>query len=102
MPKPRAHAAVVATAAVAPASQQQPQPSSTMGEPARLLCSRFLRPEEADDGDATLGTDQHLAVVLLNWTLPELTPRLWRRGAPSLRCAALHYTELQCFLSAAL
>lgn len=39
----------------------------------RILCSRFLS-DSASPGD-------QLAVVLLNWTLPGLTPQLWNRGA---------------------
>ncbi|KAI3436160.1 hypothetical protein D9Q98_002217 [Chlorella vulgaris] len=36
----------------------------------RLLCSRFL-------SSHGISAQDHLAVVLLNWTLPQLTPRLW-------------------------
>ncbi|KAI7840907.1 hypothetical protein COHA_005435 [Chlorella ohadii] len=38
----------------------------------RILCSRFLR-HDSPPGD-------QLAVVLLNWTLPGLTPQLWHRA----------------------
>ena len=47
----------------------------------RLLCSRFLSSEAAANG-------QQLAVVLLNWTLPELTPRLWHNGVQPTACRA--------------
>lgn len=61
-----------AAAGVGGATGGQPSPAP-MGEP-RVLTSDFL--------DGAAGVDPHLAVVLLNWTLPSLTPQLWRRGAP--------------------
>lgn len=39
----------------------------------RILCSRFLS-HDSSPGD-------QLAVVLLNWTLPSITPQLWHRGS---------------------
>jgi hypothetical protein len=41
----------------------------------QLLCSSFLCGKQ-------VSPEHQLAVVLLNWTLPELTPRLWHAGEP--------------------
>lgn len=50
----------------------EPSAAAAMGEP-RLLHSDFL------EGEVPEG--QHLALLLLNWTLPPLTAHLWQRGA---------------------
>ena len=62
-----------AGAAAAPAAAA---PAGSIMEP-RILCSRFLS-HESSPGD-------QLAVVLLNWTLPSLTPQLWHRGGRHAR-----------------
>lgn len=76
-----ATAAAVAAAPVqdAPGTNNGSSPSAEGwgGMSPRILSSSFL---SEDDGGAAEG-QQQLAVVLLNWTLPELTPRLWGRGA---------------------
>ena len=43
----------------------------------KILCSSFLSSGDANTGSA----EKQLAVVLLNWTLPALTPQLWHKGA---------------------
>ncbi len=56
---------------VAPGTSAQAPAAAASMEP-RILCSRFLS-HDSPPGD-------QLAVVLLNWTLPGLTPQLWHRG----------------------
>jgi hypothetical protein len=43
----------------------------------KILCSSFLSSGDTNTGSA----EKQLAVVLLNWTLPALTPQLWHKGA---------------------
>lgn len=77
-------AAAVAAAAICTAV---PSTAAARMEP-RILCSSFL-------GEAACPSEQQLAVVLLNWTLPALTPRLWHKGGVALGRASCswHLTQ---------
>lgn len=76
-PRPHPPAAVAAAASGARSAFRR----AAMAEP-RVLSSAFL----SDKGSNGAASEQ-LAVVLLNWTLPELTPALWARGG-CLGCRA--------------
>jgi hypothetical protein len=61
--------AATAVRALSPAAAQAA--AAPMGS--RILSSEFLSSDHLPPG-------QQLAVILLNWTLPNLTPRLWHKG----------------------